>query len=273
MRTSGSFNGSPSWWLVFHHRKQTLPAGEGGSLRRVMRCSLSLGHFSGWESDSLVTNCASNLVFHLSHKCATFIARQAIPRPRSHPAPGRTTRFWRCADICQWGFGAVLIYVLRYGLRSCRGRHFMRGPRSPIIAEPLTRDPSRTETGHSMTPIDILIMAAGQGPRMKSRRPQALQRLARRPLLFHVLDQALHLQAGSAIVITGHGAAEVQAASAQAIHAGSRLDLGFVRQEQQLGTGHAVQQALPQLRDDGTVLLLSRDVPLTPPNTLHPLLP
>src|SRR6218665_2168523 len=236
MRTSGSFNGSPSWWLVFHHRKQTLPAGEGGSLRRVMRCSLSLGHFSGCESDSLVTNCASNLVFHVSHKCATFIARQAIPRPRSHPAPGHTTRFWRCADICQGGFGAVLIYVLRYGLRSCPGRHFMRGPRSPIITEPLTPHPSPTQTTHSTAP-----------------RPRVWARLAGRPLLHHVLDQALHLQARSVIVITGHGAAEVQAASAQAIHAGSRPDLGFVRQEQQLGTGHAVQQALPQLRDDGTV--------------------
>ncbi|ABM57264.1 glucosamine-1-phosphate N-acetyltransferase / UDP-N-acetylglucosamine pyrophosphorylase [Verminephrobacter eiseniae EF01-2] len=147
----------------------------------------------------------------------------------------------------------------------------MCGPRSPIIAEPLTRDPSRTETGHSMTPIDILIMAAGQGTRMKSRRPKVLQRLAGRPLLLHVLDQALHLQARSVIVITGHGAAEVRAASAQAIHAGSHLDLGFVRQEQQLGTGHAVQQTLPQLRDDGTVLVLSGDVPLTRADTLRAL--
>ena len=63
-----------------------------------------------------------------------------------------------------------------------------------------------------MTPLDILIMAAGKGTRMKSRLPKVLQRLAGRSLLQHVLDQAAHLQARSAIVITGHGATEVEAA-------------------------------------------------------------
>ena len=67
-----------------------------------------------------------------------------------------------------------------------------------------------------MTPIDILIMAAGKGTRMKSRLPKVLQRLAGRPLLHHVLDQAAHLQARSATVITGHGAIEVEAACAGA---------------------------------------------------------
>jgi bifunctional UDP-N-acetylglucosamine pyrophosphorylase/glucosamine-1-phosphate N-acetyltransferase len=114
-----------------------------------------------------------------------------------------------------------------------------------------------------MTPLDILIMAAGKGTRMKSRLPKVLQRLAGRPLLHHVLDQAAHLQARSAIVITGHGAIEVEAACAGAVRADGSFDLKFVRQEPQLGTGHAVLQAVPHLRDDGTAVVLSGDVPLT----------
>jgi bifunctional UDP-N-acetylglucosamine pyrophosphorylase/glucosamine-1-phosphate N-acetyltransferase len=122
-----------------------------------------------------------------------------------------------------------------------------------------------------MTQLDILIMAAGKGTRMKSRIPKVLQRLAGRPLLHHVLDQAAHLQARSAIVITGHGAAEVEAATAGAASAGRTFELEFVRQEPQLGTGHAVQQAVPHLRDGGTVVVLSGDVPLTHADTLRSL--
>ena len=121
------------------------------------------------------------------------------------------------------------------------------------------------------TALDILIMAAGKGTRMKSRLPKVLQRLAGRPLLHHVLDQAAHLQARSAIVITGHGATEVEAATAGLAGAAAPLDLKFVRQEPQLGTGHAVQQAVPHLRDDGTVVVLSGDVPLTQAETLRAL--
>ena len=123
-----------------------------------------------------------------------------------------------------------------------------------------------------MTPIDILIMAAGKGTRMKSRVPKVLQRLAGRPLLHHVLDQAAHLQARSATVITGHGAMEVEASTADAVSATGTFDLQFVRQEPQLGTGHAVQQAVPYLHDDGTVVVLSGDVPLTEPDTLRALI-
>ncbi len=122
-----------------------------------------------------------------------------------------------------------------------------------------------------MTSLDILIMAAGKGTRMKSRIPKVLQRLAGRPLLHHVLDQAAHLQARRAIVITGHGATEVEAATAGAASATGTFDLNFVRQEPQLGTGHAVQQAVPHLRDDGTVVVLSGDVPLTQAGTLRAL--
>ncbi len=123
-----------------------------------------------------------------------------------------------------------------------------------------------------MTQLDILIMAAGKGTRMKSRLPKVLQRLGGRPLLHHVLDQAVHLQARSATVITGHGAAEVEAATQGAVRSGQGgIDLAFVRQEPQLGTGHAVQQAVPHLRDDGTVVVLSGDVPLTQADTLRAL--
>ncbi|MGP1691967.1 MAG: NTP transferase domain-containing protein, partial [Giesbergeria sp.] len=122
-----------------------------------------------------------------------------------------------------------------------------------------------------MNPIDIVIMAAGKGTRMKSRLPKVLQRLAGRPLLQHVLGQASALGARSAIVVTGHGAMEVEAACAGAIGAGGQFDLKFVRQEPQLGTGHAVQQAAPLLQDDGTVVVLSGDVPLTQPGTVRAL--
>jgi bifunctional UDP-N-acetylglucosamine pyrophosphorylase/glucosamine-1-phosphate N-acetyltransferase len=61
-------------------------------------------------------------------------------------------------------------------------------------------------------PLDVVVMAAGKGTRMKSRIPKVLQRLAGKPLLGHVLDTAAHLKARSAVVITGHGADEVEAA-------------------------------------------------------------
>ena len=119
-----------------------------------------------------------------------------------------------------------------------------------------------------MTALDIIIMAAGKGTRMKSRTPKVLQRLAGRPLLQHVLDQAASLQARRVVVITGHGAAEVEASCAQRTGASGQFDLKCVRQEPQLGTGHAVQQAVPQLAGDGMVVVLSGDVPLTQAATL-----
>lgn len=115
-------------------------------------------------------------------------------------------------------------------------------------------------------------MAAGKGTRMKSRFPKVLQRLAGRALLQHVLDQAAFLGARSAVVVTGHGAAQVEAAiSAAASARPAGFALEFVRQEPQLGTGHAVQQAVPLLRDDGVAVVLSGDVPLTEAATLQAL--
>ncbi|MEG0140842.1 MAG: bifunctional UDP-N-acetylglucosamine diphosphorylase/glucosamine-1-phosphate N-acetyltransferase GlmU [Comamonas sp.] len=121
-------------------------------------------------------------------------------------------------------------------------------------------------------PLDIVIMAAGKGTRMKSRHPKVLQKLAGRALLQHVLDTAAQLKARSAVVVTGHGAAEVEAAIAAANSGEDGFDLKFVRQEPQLGTGHAVQQAVPALKDDGLVVVLSGDVPLTTADTLQGLL-
>ncbi|QXZ09774.1 bifunctional UDP-N-acetylglucosamine diphosphorylase/glucosamine-1-phosphate N-acetyltransferase GlmU [Comamonas sp. Y33R10-2] len=121
-------------------------------------------------------------------------------------------------------------------------------------------------------PLDIVVMAAGKGTRMKSRHPKVLQKLAGRALLQHVLDTAAQLKARSAVVVTGHGAEQVEAAIAAANSADGSLELKFVRQEPQLGTGHAVQQAVPALKDDGVVVVLSGDVPLTTAETLQGLL-
>ena len=115
-------------------------------------------------------------------------------------------------------------------------------------------------------------MAAGKGTRMKSRLPKVLHRLGGRALLAHVVDCAGRLSARQSVVITGHGAMEVEAACALMTGAGSTFDLKFARQDPQLGTGHAVQQAIPQLADDGVTLVLSGDVPLTQAATLQALL-
>lgn len=116
-------------------------------------------------------------------------------------------------------------------------------------------------------------MAAGKGTRMKSLRPKVLHRLGGRALAQHVIDCAARLSARSVVVITGHGAEQVEAGlSVPVTVGGTALDLLYVRQEPQLGTGHAVQQAVPVLPDDGVVLVLNGDVPLIEPDTLQQLL-
>ena len=120
--------------------------------------------------------------------------------------------------------------------------------------------------------IDVVIMAAGKGTRMKSKLPKVLHPLAGFALVHHVLGTAAALGARNAVLITGHGAAAVEAACAPLATAASGLTLQFVRQEPQLGTGHAVQQAVPVLPDDGMVVVLSGDVPLTSVQTLQDLI-
>ena len=107
-------------------------------------------------------------------------------------------------------------------------------------------------------------MAAGKGTRMKSALPKVLHRLAGRSLLQHVLETAAGLGADRIITITGHGAESVEAAV-------SAPNLRFARQMPQLGTGHAVQQAVPALHDDGTTLILNGDVPLIRAQTMQAL--
>ena len=124
--------------------------------------------------------------------------------------------------------------------------------------------------------IDVVIMAAGKGTRMKSTLPKVLHRLGGRALLGHVVDCAAQLSVRRAVIITGHGAIEVEAACAL-FHGAKgtfdhQLDIQFARQEPQLGTGHAVQQAVPLLMDDGVTLVLSGDVPLTQAVTLQALI-
>ena len=107
--------------------------------------------------------------------------------------------------------------------------------------------------------LDVVVMAAGKGTRMKSRLPKVLHRLGGRALLARVMDTAARLGTRHVVVVTGHGAEEVEAALAAS--PGNEA-VRFARQMPQLGTGHAVQQAMPCLPDDGTVLVLSGDVPL-----------
>ena len=108
-------------------------------------------------------------------------------------------------------------------------------------------------------------MAAGKGTRMKSALPKVLHRLAGASLLQHVLNTAAELGSARTIVITGHGAEAVEAAAAPS---GAR----FARQMPQLGTGHAVQQAVPALDDaNATTLILNGDVPLIRADTCRAL--
>jgi bifunctional UDP-N-acetylglucosamine pyrophosphorylase/glucosamine-1-phosphate N-acetyltransferase len=123
-------------------------------------------------------------------------------------------------------------------------------------------------------PVDVVVMAAGKGTRMKSLRPKVLHRLGGRALAQHVIDCAARLSARSVVVITGHGAEQVEAGLTTPVAVGDHTAprLRFVRQEPQLGTGHAVQQAVPVLADDGVVLILNGDVPLIGQATLETLL-
>src|SRR5690348_6173854 len=114
-------------------------------------------------------------------------------------------------------------------------------------------------------PLEVVVLAAGQGKRMRSALPKVLHPLGGRPLLAHVLDAAGALGARRTIVVHGHGAEAVRAAFADA-------EVQWVLQGEQLGTGHAVRQALPQLSDDAQVLILYGDVPLVRVATLKRLL-
>jgi len=116
-----------------------------------------------------------------------------------------------------------------------------------------------------MTKLNIVILAAGRGQRMHSDKPKVLHNLAGRPLLQHVLDTAVQLTTGITCVVYGHGGEAVPQAM-------MKYKADFVLQEPQLGTGHAVQQALPHLNDDTVTLVLYGDVPLIQRDTLEKML-
>jgi bifunctional UDP-N-acetylglucosamine pyrophosphorylase/glucosamine-1-phosphate N-acetyltransferase len=114
-------------------------------------------------------------------------------------------------------------------------------------------------------PLSVVILAAGQGKRMKSDLPKVLQPLAGRPMLSHVIDCARSLDARAIHVVYGHGGEQVREMLAgQAVNA--------VLQAKQLGTGHAVLQAMPAIADDDLVLVLYGDVPLIRRETLERLI-
>ncbi len=113
--------------------------------------------------------------------------------------------------------------------------------------------------------LNVVILAAGQGKRMHSDLPKVLHPLAGRPLLAHVIATARVLGAARIVVVYGHGGPQVKTA----MHAD---DLVFALQEPQLGTGHALQQAVSHLDASGATLVLYGDVPLITPQTLQALL-
>ncbi len=109
--------------------------------------------------------------------------------------------------------------------------------------------------------LEVIILAAGQGTRMQSPLPKVLHPVAGKPMLAHVVETAQQLRPAAIHVVAGHGAEQVQAELAG-------YELNWAIQEQQLGTGHAVLQALPAVDPDNKVLVLYGDVPLTSAATL-----
>jgi bifunctional UDP-N-acetylglucosamine pyrophosphorylase/glucosamine-1-phosphate N-acetyltransferase len=115
-------------------------------------------------------------------------------------------------------------------------------------------------------PLHVIILAAGEGKRMRSSKPKVLQPIAGQPMLAQVIAAARALQPAGIHVVHGHGGEQVQAAFAD------QPDLHWAHQAQQLGTGHAVEQAMPEVPDAATVLVLYGDVPLIRSETLARLL-
>ena len=116
--------------------------------------------------------------------------------------------------------------------------------------------------------MNVVILAAGMGKRMQSALPKVLHPLAGKPLLRHVIDTARSLSPQKLCVIYGHGGAAVpEMVAALAQETGIAIDTAL--QQPQLGTGHAVMQAVPQLDDAATTLVLYGDVPLTTADSLR----
>jgi len=112
--------------------------------------------------------------------------------------------------------------------------------------------------------LEVIILAAGKGTRMRSDMPKVLHPLAGKPMLVHAVEQAQKLKPIHTHIIVGHRAEQVEA---QVTPLGAQC----VPQKQQLGTGHAVAQAMPQVDNDATVLVLYGDVPLVPSELMQQL--
>lgn len=112
--------------------------------------------------------------------------------------------------------------------------------------------------------LSIIILAAGLGKRMRSELPKVLHPLANKPLINHVVDGALALKPHSLHIVYGHGGDQVRATL-------NEFSINWAHQAEQLGTGHAVAQAMPDIVDDSMVLVLCGDVPLITPATLEEL--
>src|SRR4030095_11799377 len=147
-----------------------------------------------------------------------------------------------------------------YPRRARGGRGGRRGARAGRLIKPWFCD-------HFLMSIRpaVVILAAGQGKRMHSSLPKVLHPLAGQPMLAHVIATARALNPKRICVVYGHGGEQVPKAIAAP-------DLVMVRQEPQLGTGHAVQQALPHLNGTGRTLVLYGDVPLLGAGTLSEML-
>lgn len=113
--------------------------------------------------------------------------------------------------------------------------------------------------------LSIIILAAGKGTRMKSTLPKVLHHLADKPMLQHVIDTSTKLDPDQIIVVIGHGADQVKSSI-------NNQQVEYVEQQQQLGTGHAVQQCIPAIRPGNDILVLYGDVPLISATTLNDLL-
>ncbi|MFI5036023.1 MAG: bifunctional N-acetylglucosamine-1-phosphate uridyltransferase/glucosamine-1-phosphate acetyltransferase [Acidimicrobiales bacterium] len=124
-------------------------------------------------------------------------------------------------------------------------------------------------------PVCVVVLAAGEGTRMRSSRPKPLHHLCGRPMVLYVLDAAVHEEVRALVVVVGHGANWVEKSVRE--RARSAPPLRFVEQAEQLGTGHAVSVALPTVADviggtEGDVLVLPGDTPLLRPSTVRALM-
>src|SRR6185437_15985906 len=151
---------------------------------------------------------------------------------------------------------------------SQKARTARRKARRSAASGASTRGPSSSGAS-APAPLSIAILAAGQGKRMRSELPKVLQPLAGQPLLLHVLELAARLKPDAIHVVYGHGGERVRATCA-ALGVGDSLH--WAHQAEQLGTGHALAQAIPALPEAHQVLVLYGDVPLLRAETLRALI-